>query len=110
MRPPLWFSSLTPLTYNGPRYWAFKNAWSMDGLPAMHIAQKTGKEQGIAPMSKMVGPLAPQPGLYRRDRRFGAHHLVLVAMLSALFTSLVLLVGTQGVRPVLSRLAEGLGL
>lgn len=108
--PHLCFSSLTPLTSDAPRYWAFKNAWSMDGLPAMHVAQKTGKEQGIAPMSKMVGPLAPQPGLYRRDRRFGAHHLVLVAILSALFTSLTLLVGIQELRPVLSRLAKGLGL
>ncbi|KAK1826119.1 hypothetical protein QBC39DRAFT_29708 [Podospora conica] len=91
------------------KYWAFKNAWSMDGLPAMNIAQKTGREQGIAPMSKMVGRLAPQPGHYRRDGRFGAHHLFLVALLSAFLTRLALVAGTPEFQQTLSKVAEGLG-
>ena len=94
-----------PLTTYGARYWAFKNAWSIDGLPAMQLARKTAREESITRMAKMVGPLAPRH--YRRGRRFGTHHLVLVAVLSALLTSLALLVGVQEVRPVASRLSWG---
>jgi hypothetical protein len=42
------------------RYWAYKNAWSMDGLPGMHRAQVAAKEKKVAPIKKMVGPLAPK--------------------------------------------------
>jgi hypothetical protein len=92
------------LTTYGARYWAFKNARSMDGLPAMQIARQTAKEESIAPMPKMVGPLAPRH--YERGRRFGAHHLILVAVLSALLTSFALLVGVQEFRPwIVSRLS-----
>jgi len=40
------------------KYWAFKNAWSIDGLPGLEIARRTGKADGIAPIEKMVGPQA----------------------------------------------------
>ncbi|KAK5138450.1 hypothetical protein LTR08_000036 [Meristemomyces frigidus] len=40
------------------RYWAYKNAWSMDGLPGLPRAMEVGKEQNVAPIKKMVGPLA----------------------------------------------------
>ena len=93
------------LTTYGARYWAFKNAWSVDGLPAMQIARKTGKEESIAPMSKMVGLRAPRH--HGGGRRFGTYHLILVAVLSALLTSSVLLAGVQEFRPVVSRLSWG---
>ena len=70
------------------RYWAFKNAWSVDGLPGLQVALKTAKEEKVAPIEKMVGPQAPKH--YRNDRRFGVVHLVLVAIISALFTALSL--------------------
>ena len=34
----------------------------MDGLPAMKLALETGQVQGIKPIVKMVGPLAPKNG------------------------------------------------
>jgi len=42
------------------RYWAHKNAWSMDGLPGMRRGQVVAKEKNVAPIKKMVGPLAPK--------------------------------------------------
>ncbi|KAL2258176.1 hypothetical protein VTK26DRAFT_8623 [Humicola hyalothermophila] len=67
------------------RYWAFKNAWSVDGLPGMEIGCKTAKEEHIVPLQKMVGPRAPRG--YHNDRRFTAWHLVLVALLTAVCTA-----------------------
>lgn len=34
----------------------------MDGLPGMKIGLETGKAEKIAPIVKMVGPLAPKNG------------------------------------------------
>ncbi|KIW02453.1 uncharacterized protein PV09_06263 [Verruconis gallopava] len=45
-----------------PRYWAYKSAWSMDGLPGMKIGLATARAEKIAPIVKMVGPLAPKNG------------------------------------------------
>ena len=42
------------------RYWAFKNAWSMDQLPGMKRGLAVAKAENVAPMKKMVGPLAPK--------------------------------------------------
>jgi hypothetical protein len=41
------------------RYWAYKNAESMDGLPGMRRAIETGTKANVKPITKMVGPLAP---------------------------------------------------
>ena len=54
----------------------------------MKIGYKTGKQQGIAPIKKMVGPMAPQA--YHNNRRFSILHLILVAVLSAICTALCL--------------------
>jgi hypothetical protein len=70
------------------RYWAFKNAYSVDGLPGMHAGTKTAREEHIAPIQKMVGPMAPRA--YRDDRQFGIWHLVLVAALSVVCTAVSL--------------------
>ncbi|KAK1752042.1 hypothetical protein QBC47DRAFT_64118 [Echria macrotheca] len=66
------------------RYWAYKNAWSLDGLPGLEVGRRTGQAEHIAPMEKMVGPLAQKR--YRNNRRFSVEHLVLVAIVTALFT------------------------
>jgi len=76
------------------RYWASKNAWSMDGLPGTKNAQLTMKAEKITPLKKMVGPLAPKHYGYP-SARFGAEHLLLVAVFSALGTYLLLLYGAQ---------------
>lgn len=41
------------------RYWAWKNAQSMDGLPGMKRAVETAKREHVEPIKKMVGPHAP---------------------------------------------------
>ncbi|KAI0468790.1 pyridoxamine phosphate oxidase family protein [Xylaria cf. heliscus] len=64
------------------RYWAFKNAWSMDGLPAMRRGLKTGKEFSIEPMKKMVGKLAPKNGAHATGELHVAY--VVIALLMAL--------------------------
>jgi len=49
------------------RYWAYKNAWSMDGLPGMKRAIEAGKTYSVTPMKKIVGPLAPKNGTVHSD-------------------------------------------
>jgi hypothetical protein len=64
------------------RYWAFKNAWSMDNLPGMKRGLEVAKQESVAPIKKMVGPLAPtryQTGYY------GLEHIVLVAVFCLIF-------------------------
>jgi len=66
------------------RYWAFKNARSMDGLPGMQRGVETGKKEKIKPIKKMVGPLAPTLE-YPRTRVPGQVpmlYLIIVALLS----------------------------
>ncbi|GAW27205.1 putative pyridoxamine phosphate oxidase family protein [Rosellinia necatrix] len=41
------------------RYWALKNAWSMDGLPGMRRGLRAGREFAVEPVQKMIGPFAP---------------------------------------------------
>ncbi|KAK4139597.1 uncharacterized protein C8A04DRAFT_15732 [Dichotomopilus funicola] len=67
------------------RYWAFKNAYSLDGLPGMQVGFEVGKKEHIAPIEKMVGPMAQRR--YHRDRRFSVWHLLFVAALSAVLTA-----------------------
>jgi hypothetical protein len=42
------------------RYWAYKNAWSVDGLPGMQRGQEVAKRDNVTPFKKMVGPLTPK--------------------------------------------------
>jgi hypothetical protein len=49
---------VSTLTYF--RYWAHKNALSVDGLPGMQRGQEVAKRENIAPIKKMVGPMAPK--------------------------------------------------
>jgi hypothetical protein len=41
------------------RYWAYKNALSIDGMPGMRRGVETAKRESVEPIKKMVGPLAP---------------------------------------------------
>lgn len=53
----------------------------MDGLPSMRTGLKVGKTDGIEPIKKMVGPLAPtdrRPG----RRALGVGDAVIIALLS----------------------------
>jgi len=75
----------------------------MDGLPGTKNAQLTMKAENITPLKKMVGPLAPTHYGYSKAR-FGAEHLLLVAIVTALITYLVLLYGAQ----IASALLDGL--
>ena len=64
------------------RYWAFKNAYSMDGMPAMRRALTAGKKFSIEPSKKMVGPLAPKNGAYGGGSGPSWLLLLIIALLS----------------------------
>ncbi|KAN0108245.1 pyridoxamine phosphate oxidase family protein [Hyaloscypha variabilis] len=66
------------------RYWAFKNAQSMDGLPGMRRGVETAKKENVKPIKKMVGPYAPSSEC-PRTRVAGQVpmlYLIIVALLS----------------------------
>lgn len=84
------------------RYWALKNSWSMDGLPALHVAQKVQKEERIKPTKKMVGPLAPRQ--YHNANRYGLEHLLLVGFLTAIVTAFFMAYGMDAARAIAVRM------
>ncbi|KAH8785477.1 hypothetical protein F5883DRAFT_87257 [Diaporthe sp. PMI_573] len=85
-----------------PRYWALKNSWSMDGLPALHVAQKARQEHRIEPLKKMVGPLAPTH--YQNVHRFRLEHMVLAMFLTAILTSFLSMYGLDTARVIATRI------
>ncbi|KAL2158710.1 hypothetical protein VTH06DRAFT_4192 [Thermothelomyces fergusii] len=86
------------------RYWAYKNSYSMDGLPGMRVGYEMHKREGIAPIEKMVGPSAPRRyGYYRDGRRFSAWQLALVAVFSVLATLLSFPLILPFILPLLQR-------
>lgn len=92
----------TTWTLTSGSYWALKNSWSMDGLPALQIAQKAMVQQGIEPLKKMVGPLAPRK--YRNGNRFSLTHLLLVALVTAIVTAFVTRFGLDTAHAIAVRL------
>ncbi|QDS69482.1 hypothetical protein FKW77_006472 [Venturia effusa] len=64
------------------RYWAYKNAWSMDGLPGMKRGLLAAKTEGVAPIKKMIGPFAPEQMRRLRAQTYTVEHIFLVAILS----------------------------
>jgi len=62
------------------RYWAYKNSFSMDGLPGMKQALAIGRKEKVAPIKKMVGPLAPKNGTAHTI--YDLPQLLLIALLS----------------------------
>ncbi|KAI0602808.1 hypothetical protein F4775DRAFT_535816, partial [Biscogniauxia sp. FL1348] len=70
------------------RYWAHKNAWSMDGLPGMPRGLVAAKKYSVEPVKKMVGPLAPKNGMVTRTELHISYIVIafltlLVALLAA---------------------------
>ncbi|KAK3721972.1 hypothetical protein LTR37_002788 [Vermiconidia calcicola] len=61
-------------------YWAYKNAWSMDGLPALQRGAVAAKKYSIAPIKKMIGPVAPTR--YKHGFGFTAQQVLLIALLN----------------------------
>jgi hypothetical protein len=70
------------------RYWAYKNAWSMDGMPGMKRGVKAGKEHKVAPMEKMVGPLAK---VKYRHGGVPVEWVVLIAVMAFLLGTMVMM-------------------
>ncbi|KAI1392516.1 uncharacterized protein F4822DRAFT_131533 [Hypoxylon trugodes] len=71
------------------RYWALKNAWSMDGLPGMQRGLKAGRLYAINPVKKMVGPFAPKNGVNLRVfNNFQVEHLIIIVLSLLLAISL----------------------
>lgn len=63
-------------------YWAYKNAWSMDGLPGMQRGTWAAKEFSVAPIKKMVGPIAPTH--YTAGLGWNLQQVILIALLAFL--------------------------
>ncbi len=77
------------------RYWAYKNAWSMDGLPALKRGLECGRRKKVEPLKKMVGPLAPLNGKYRCANGLSLEYVVLVALMSFALGALIVLYGRE---------------
>lgn len=69
------------------KYWAYKNAWSVDGLPGMKRGVEAAGTYGVEPIKKMVGPVGERLAYARKGtggrRDFTLEQLVL-AVLAAL--------------------------
>ncbi len=63
-------------------YWAYKSAWSIDGMPGMKRGLTAAKTHKVAPLKKMVGPLAPTR--YHSGLGFSVLQMLLIALLSFL--------------------------
>ena len=61
-------------------YWAYKSSWSMDGLPGLKRGLAAGKKFHVAPIEKMVGPLAPKR--YSSGYGFSVLQVLLIALLA----------------------------
>ncbi|KIV85196.1 hypothetical protein PV11_00923 [Exophiala sideris] len=71
------------------RYWAYKNAFSMDGLPGMQRGLQTGLDEKVRPIKKMIGRMALVEGQESRrpQKIFLVRHVVLVAVMSSVSTA-----------------------
>ena len=79
------------------RYWAYKNAWSVDGLPGLKRGVECGSKEKVAPLKKMVGPQAPLNGKYRSPNGLALEYVVLVALMSFVLGALMMLYGRDHV-------------
>jgi hypothetical protein len=67
------------------RYWAYKNAWSIDNLPGMKRALDAGQREKVAPIKKLVGPLASRD--YQGQQGLG--HSTRALLFAAFFSFLL---------------------
>ncbi|KAK8016121.1 hypothetical protein PG993_014310, partial [Apiospora rasikravindrae] len=81
-----------------PRYWAFKNAWSIDNIPGMKAGLKAGSEEGIAPIKKMVG-MSPPKGYQGAVGQGYTLSQLIFAMLFSASISVVLILFADGLLP-----------
>jgi hypothetical protein len=72
----------------------------MDGLPGVKRGLITARKEKIAPIKKMVGPLAPTT---YRTGYYHLHHIILVAIVSLLLGVLGALYGPLILEQSLSR-------
>ncbi|WPG98018.1 Hypothetical protein R9X50_00080200 [Acrodontium crateriforme] len=76
------------------RYWAHKNAWSMDGLPGLKRGLIAGKTEKVEPIKKMVGPLAPRNGATRRFELSLVQ--IMLVVLASMLLGIVIMCGSSG--------------
>ena len=65
----------------------------MDGLPGLRRGLAAGKREKVAPIQKMVGPLAPTA--YRYGNGFSAGQVMIIALLSMLVGILIATYATE---------------
>jgi len=73
------------------RYWAFKNAWSIDNIPGMKIALKTAAEESIAPMKKWKGLSPPKDFQGSAAQGFTLVQLIFAMLFSASISAVLIL-------------------
>lgn len=66
---------------NIDRYWAYKNAWSIDGLPGMKTATQTAKKKEVAPIKKLVGAYAT-PAYRSPSDSFSLEQVVIIFLVA----------------------------
>ncbi|KAK7962567.1 uncharacterized protein PG986_003392 [Apiospora aurea] len=81
-----------------PRYWALKNAWSVDNIPGMKAGLKAGSEESIAPIKKMVGISPPEGYQGAVGQGFTLSQLIFAMLFSASF-SVVIVLFADGLSP-----------
>jgi hypothetical protein len=71
------------------RYWAYKNAWSIDNLPGMKRGLDAAQRDNIAPVKKMIGRTAPNINRKALTAREATPAMILVAFISFVLGGLV---------------------
>lgn len=77
------------------RYWAYKNAWSIDGLPAVQRGLDCGTRENVEPIVKFVGPWAPAAPYGPKSYKLSAqvrYQLVMLRTTQVQLTSVLLMV------------------
>ena len=77
------------------RYWAYKNAWSIDGLPAVQRGLDCATKEGVEPIVKFVGQWAPATPHGPKSFKLSAqlrHQLVMLKTARVQLTSVLLMV------------------
>ncbi|KAK0969566.1 hypothetical protein LTS01_016170 [Friedmanniomyces endolithicus] len=74
------------------RYWAYKNAWSVDGLPGMRRGIFAGKRDKVVPIKKMVGSLVPKR--YLGGKGVAAEYVLLIALVSFILGMMLAMYGS----------------
>ncbi|RYP75595.1 hypothetical protein DL771_002295 [Monosporascus sp. 5C6A] len=77
------------------RYWAYKNAWSIDQLPGMKRGLAVAETEKVEPIKKMVGPLAPKEYRKPPSPSIVEGRILLVAILSFVAGVLFAIYGSE---------------